>query len=280
MFFFEDIRIVMASQKKQNPHTKSVTDKFMMHFKFSGQGKVNGIDIDFYTCLICSHNLNAKKKYNLVQHIKNVHQSVYDDIVGERSLPIKLERLKLVQNLVELVTLNGRPFTYLHDSGFQAIIQKDLDKFYDAGCNLNLSNPNFPETKGHMHGMSEKVRIKIKEEVSNRPLSLLVDIVTKNRRSIFGMSIQFICNGQLKVRSIGMIELTESHTAKYLSKVLCRRLEAFELDLKQIISITTDNGSNVLKMVRDVETILKEKIDVDENVSLRHPKPIDDNNSD
>lgn len=270
----------MASHKKQNPHTNPVTDKFMIHFKFSGKEKVNGIDSDFYNCCICSHKLNAKKKYNLVQHIKNVHRPIYDEVIDERNLPIKLERLKLVQNLVELVSLNGRPFTYLHDSGFQTIIQKDLDKFHDAGCDLSLSHPNFPEIKDHMHEMSEKVRIKIKEEVSGHPLSLLVDIVTKNRRSIFGMSIQFIINGQLKVRSIGMIELTQSHTAEYLSEVLCGRLKVFGIDLKQIISITTDNGSNVLKMVRDVETILKGKADVDENVPLRQSQPINDTHFD
>lgn len=266
----------MAFQSNQTPLKNTITDKCKMHFEFVGKEKVKERDVDFYICKICSTKLNGTTAFNLVRHVKKVHSNLYNEIVGQKSTPIQLERLQLLQNIVEIIALNGRPFTIIHDSGFQAIIQKDLEKLQAAGCGLSLSHPNFPEVKKHLRDMATGVRIKIKEEVSGRPLSLLVDIVTKNNRSIFGMSVQFMMNGELKVRSIGMIELMQSHNAEYLSKIVCDRLHVFEIHLKQVFTITTDNGSNVLKMVKDVEAILKKKVEAVEHVPFECLPAIDD----
>lgn len=55
--------------------------------------------------------------------------------------------------------------------------------------------------------MGESVRDKIKQEVSGRALSLMLDIGTKNRRSIFGISVQYIImNGKLRIRSIEFVQ--------------------------------------------------------------------------
>lgn len=91
-------------------------------------------------------------------------------------------------------------------------------------------------------------------------LAYLVDIVTRQRRSICGFSVQYILNGELKIRSIGMVELLESHTGKYIANVIIARLKEFGIELRQIITITTDNGSNVLKMVRDINNHLQSEI--------------------
>lgn len=57
-----------------------------------------------------------------------------------------------------------------------------------------------------------------------------------------------------------MIELKKSHTGQYLAEEIIKRLNELGIDLKQIITITTDNGANVLKMIRDMENILKQKV--------------------
>lgn len=81
----------------------------------------------------------------------------------------------------------------------------------------------------------------------------MIDIGTSGTRSILGVRIQFILNGKLVFRSIGMVELKESHTGVYLSGVIVKQLEAFGIKSRQIISVTTDNGENVLKTVKDIE---------------------------
>lgn len=109
--------------------------------------------------------------------------------------------------------------------------------------------------------MAESARQIIRDEVKNRNLSALFDIATLNNRSILGVSLQYSINGKLKVRSIGMVELTESHTAKYLGEVVIKRLNEFNIGLRQIISMTKDNGANVSKMVRDMDDNLKSCLD-------------------
>lgn len=105
--------------------------------------------------------------------------------------------------------------------------------------------------------MAQQARAKIRGEVKNRHLAALLDIVTLNNRSILGLSVQFRSNETLIVRSIGMLELVESHTAKYLGEVMNKCLNEFEIGLRQIVSISKDNGANVSKMVRDIDDCVK-----------------------
>lgn len=126
-----------------------------------------------------------------------------------------------------MISVNGRAFRSLLDSGFQAIIQSKLNKFKAAGCAINM-NDKLTDVKDLMHEMANKVKMKIKEEVNGRMLSPLIDIGTKNRRSIFGVSIQYRVNGVLKIRSIGMIELHKSHTASFLTDLAKHLLHDIE----------------------------------------------------
>lgn len=254
----------------QTPRKKGLYDEYMKYFEFHSEEEVQDTIKKLYTCQICLRQRNGTKSSNLLSHLQHMHADVYKQIIDAQETPPEVLRLELLQNLVEIVALNGRPFTYIHDSGFQAIIRKTLEKLNAAGCGLSLSHENFPEVKKHLNEMGTKVRDKMKEEFRGRPLSLLADIVTKNSRSIFGFSVQLLIDGKHKVRSIGMIELHHRHTAVYLAEVLCTRLDLYEINLKQIFTITTDNAANVQKMIRDVDSILKKKISVVENLPLGH----------
>lgn len=214
-----------------------------------------------HKCRLCSDELNGTKEWNLAKHISSVHQDVFLDISSGVKEPIAVTRLKLLQNCLEIVAINGRPFSCLHDSGFQAAIQKTLEELRIKNQSLNLSEQNLTVVKEHLRKTANAVRNKIRDEVKGKILSLLIDAVTKNHRSILGVSIQYALGADLKVRSIGFIELVESHTGLYLAEVVIKRLEQYGIQLKQVFTVTTDNGSNVLKMVRDLDDELQCRID-------------------
>lgn len=255
------------SRTQKTPQKKNQYDEYMKYFDFSSEEGEGETKKTFYKCKVCSRINNGTKKDNLRVHIGRVHGELIVD-TGQKSLQMK--RHELLMNLVEVVAVNGRPFKMIHDSSFQAIIRDTLNELDAGGFGLFLSDTNFPEVKKQLHHMAERVRDKMKHEVRGRALSLLADIVTKNRRSIFGFSMQFIIDGEHKVRSIGMIELHQSHTADHLADVLCTRLSLYEINLQQIFTMTTDNAANVQKMIRDVDKILKRKISVVENLPLSH----------
>ncbi|XP_031632090.1 uncharacterized protein LOC116346285 [Contarinia nasturtii] len=142
-----------------------------------------------------------------------------------------------------------------------ALLEDKLKELESAGKGINLKDPHLREVKDFLQNVADKVRQKIKTETNNRAISLLCDIVTKRGRSIFGVSLQYIVGGKVTIRSIGMIELKDRHTGAYLAELTTKRLNDFDIDLPQIITITTDNGSNVLKMIRDIETHLQCAID-------------------
>lgn len=224
-----------------------------------------------HICSLCLTELNGLKPWNLSSHLSSKHPKIYAKISGEKKEPIKVKRAKMLNSLVEIVSVNGRSFTHLLDSGFTKSIQCQLDELQAAKCGLNLSNPNLFEVKQKLSEIATQIREKIRSEVHGKPLSLLADIGTKRNRSIFGVSIQYSNNGNLKVRSIGFIQLTEKHTGIYLAKMIIDRLKNLEIDLKQIVSVTTDNGKNILKMVRDIQSHLVNEIEkskVDNNIEI------------
>lgn len=228
----------------------------------------------YYKCQFCKELKNGTKNANLAGHLKTCNPFVFSEISRGENDPIDVKRLKLIQNLTEIVTVNGRPFTSLSDSGFMAILRKELDELRAAGCPLNLSEGNFPEIKDYLTNTAEKVRAKIKKEVKGKTLGLLCDIVTKNHRSLLGVSVQYMFDGQPRVRSIGIVELHQSHTGLYLAEKVIEILTEYDIETMQVISITTDNGSNVLKMVHDVEhlqAINQQKSHVEQNVAECDP---------
>lgn len=58
-----------------------------------------------------------------------------------------------------------------------------------------------------------------------------------------------------------MTELTEPHTASYIKKIFLAVIESYGISLKQVFTITTDNGSNMLKSVQ----LLSEKSEISSN---------------
>lgn len=211
-----------------------------------------------HKCIICQESFNGSKKWNLASHLQHCHAKEYVEISINETIALK--RLKLLHSCTEMVTVNGRPFSCLHDSGFQNAIHTTLEELRAAHIPLNLSDYNLTVVKNQISQTAAKIRAKIQAEVRGRPLSLLVDIVTKHKRSILGVSLQYNFNGMLKIRSIGFIELWDRHTGKYLATVIIKRLELLEIKLKQIFTVTTDNGKNVLKMVRDMTEYLNAEI--------------------
>lgn len=246
----------MDSPRKRKLNEETITAKSLEYFTLLSDDGVKRM----FRCNICSKPYSGTKLNNLSHHLEAIHDDIYNEINGQNRA-ISVRRLELLQNLVEMVSVNGRPFSSILDSGFQSIIRNEVKNLNAAGCSLHLMDENLPDVKKHLNEMAECVREKIKQETCGRALSLMMDIGTKNRRSIFGVSLQYISNGKLRIRSIAMKELLKAHTAEYLANVVQERLRLYGIDLRQILTITTDNGANVLKMIKDIDNILQKEIE-------------------
>lgn len=261
---------------------------------------LQGLPANLYKCCHCGEVKNGNTKRNLVSHLKNKHHAIYEKSVkiSPNQKTFAQQRLELVQNCVEIVTINKQPFTSLLKSGFSKIIADKLQMLEEAGFGVNL-NRNLDVIKDHLRATAKRIREKIENEMKGRLISLSVDIVTKNNRSILGVYAQYVLNDEIVVRCIGMVELHESHTGLYLSKLIRECISEYEVDEDQIISVTTDNGRNVIKMIkhlneskepecpstvcstsdRPVNVSEPEKLHGDEN-SRAHSVPYEENEND
>lgn len=166
-----------------------------------------------------------------------------------------IKKLKFIQNCVELVSINARPFRCLMDSGFKKIVQEQLKELEEGNCSVNLNSNKFPEIKSYIESVSTKITKQIQAEVKNKLVSVMVDITTKSNKSLLGISLQYILNGAILVRSVGMIEMKESHTAAYILKLIKACLNTYEISSQQIVSITSDNASNMTSMMNSWNNI-------------------------
>lgn len=225
-----------------------------------------------YTCKLCNKTIKGKQKSNLPVHIKTCHIKVYNTKVKlpEKNslIAVREKRLNLLQNCVRKVTIDHEPFTAILKTSFQNIITNKLKKFALANVPLNLRDKNLTVVKDHLHATAAKIRMKIKMELIGRLFSLMIDGASRKNRSVLGISVQYIINGELKIRMLGLKELTESHTGDYLGAVVRECIEDYDCEISQSISCTTDNAANMTKMVRDMN---KENYDEEELVDAGHP---------
>lgn len=202
-----------SNPKKCNPNSENSAAKqfYDIEKTISFEGK----DIILYKCKICSQSKNGNNPANLVSHLRLVHEDMYLTKVKKKvengDIKMQAKRLKLLQDCVTITTVNKQPFSDLLNTGFQSIINKKLLKLEAAGYGINLKCKNLMPVKNHIHETAVKIREKIAVQIKDRLFSLSADIVTKNNRSILGIFIQYILDGKLQNRCMGMKELHSRH---------------------------------------------------------------------
>lgn len=218
-----------------------------------------------------------KKKSNLVSHLLANHRKVHDDHVLEQVdvIAAKEMQIKLLQCMVEKVTLNGRPFASLNDSGYVKSIEDKLNVLTKTGFDIKLNDKKFSQIKEYISATSNKITEKIKAETDGRNISLMLDIATKNDKSILGINLRFIVDGKITERCIGMIPLNERHTSLNLASEVKKCIDKFGKTLKQVKSITTDNAGNVVGIVDylNEETLCATEEEAEEEMPSRYFAP-------
>lgn len=151
------------------------------------------------------------------------------------------------------MTLNGRPFSIVEDSGFRKILCP-----LDDALNFSLNRRN------RIQEITETARLmreKISKEVRGKLICVKLDAVTRLERSFLGINIQMCQNGKLVLRNLGVKEIFGSHTSAKITSLCKSTLAAFEIKPIQIYAITTDNAANMLKVSRLVQAEIEESME-------------------
>lgn len=209
--------------------------------------------------ILCRTKISNNHHGNKMRHLKTAHRPIYDQILKQskkkKKFHIECDGIKVALSInliyaafVELVTKNGRPFTICNDSGMRILINPILEAIYKFTGEKFVINTSIIKQKVTI--VYNFVRSRIVAAIQSRPLALMTDISTKHNYSILGMSIRY-CTDDLVIvtRTIGMLVLTKSHTAKNLYEAIIQVLKEYEIKANQIISYTTDNAGNIVNVV-------------------------------
>lgn len=222
---------------------------------------------NLFQCNICQETKNGTYPSNLVSHFKSKHSEIYaNEISIRKEEHIQIQRLKTLHSCVEIVTIGSQSFRFLTSSGFRNALEHQLREYQLAGCALDLSDHHIYEIKSKIHECRSKIEQQIKLETKNQVVSVMVDSATRNGRSIFGVNIQYKYNEQLRLVTLAMCELKKNHTAQYLGDIVVNVLSKYGIKLEQVLTFTTDNGSNMLAMIKNVGKRIfgPSNVDIDE----------------
>jgi bifunctional polynucleotide phosphatase/kinase len=162
----------------------------------------------------------------------------------KRRLSIEITERQVVNACVEMVTVNGRPFKALSDSGFRKILDPILKGF---GGTFTISPENI---RDKVEGKAKEIRDQIKKDVKNRFVSVKMDCATRLDRALLGINPQFNKKGKIQLYTLAIIEVKKSHTAVNFKQNLLDVFGVFGIKLWQVYSLKTDNGSHMLKACR------------------------------
>lgn len=121
-----------------------------------------------------------------------------------------------------------------------------------AGLGINL-NRNFLEIKSNIKHVASEIRRIIRDKLAGHLVGLMLDIASKNNRSVIGIGVQYRHEGATQIHSLGIIALNELHTADYITRMVKDCLRVFEVPITNVVAITTDNASAMLAMIRQFD---------------------------
>lgn len=252
--------------------------QFKEYFKFNTEN-------DKTICQIegCGKIYSGYRTTNLWRHLESAHREIYEHVLPERKVRKKARCenfiLDMRQAIVELCTVNGRPFSIVEDSGFVKMVNIACET---AGENspdyLKIHIPaefNVETLKTDINAAYLYIKMQISLEVKNTLVALMVDIRSKRGKAILGIQIQYIVDDKIKVRTIGMIRMLRPHTGAYIAELIESKLKEYNISLDQIYSLTTDNGANMLKAVslvghsaRDLVSLEEECEEIDDELLI------------
>lgn len=173
----------------------------------------------------------------------------------KKSLPVLIDRENFLNGLIEMFTVEGRPFSMLEDPGFSKVISPILKAF-----NLTINRHNIAD---FIHQKYEEMKQNLIQLVENRLLCLKIDCASRNERSFLGINLQFVLDGKITVYTLSALELFSRHTGTNLKTAIIEELKKYNISSSQIYSVTSDSGANMLKTVKllDEESRLKNQIE-------------------
>jgi hypothetical protein len=209
-----------------------------------------------FECQLCEATYGiSTSTTTLRRHLLNIHNSVY---ISNNSQPKQITPYTLAKQshittkLAEWITVDLQPFSTIEQAEFKQFIYT-LDPRYVLPCRQTI--------KQEVNSLFSERRTNIQSELNGftTKVALTTDIWTSNynHTAFLGITLHYIDGDwQLKKCLLDFIPIEGPHSARSILNKLINLLQEFNIS-DRVISITTDNGSNILACGRDLACKLK-----------------------
>jgi len=149
----------------------------------------------------------------------------------KRRISYQTNEETIVSSLIKIVTTDGKPFIFLDSEVFKEI----MDPIYNA---LDMNPVTSRNIMNFVSVKEQFVKGNIRALLKGKLLSLKVDVATRMVKAILGINLQMIhaslAKTEIIVKTLGMIELGESHTGIYMKNKILEILDDYGISLDQI----------------------------------------------
>lgn len=212
-----------------------------------------------FACQIddCEHKYPAKS--SAIRHVRLNHNDFFIEIQNNKKekqndcsyeefeIRVKVKPDDIWNACVDLVTINGLPLSVVEFTAFKKILEPYVISLKRHGVDLIINRHNIREK---IEKRAKSVKEVIVSEARNKLVCVMIDIASRYNRSVLGVNISYFHDGKTRTRTIGMHTLRFSQTARNLKELIKKNLLDFSIKLdEQVISVTTDNGKNMIKTI-------------------------------
>lgn len=204
-----------------------------------------------------SKPMQSTKPSNLKRHLSQMHPETYKELFPHdvsKEKQIEMDIYNVMQDAIELVTVNGYPFSMLNASGMRGFIQARVQPLQSKCQRLPINRVDIVK---QVAKASDEIRNQIKSEVKGKMISLMFDMCTIKTLGMIGVNATHMVNGHVISRSLGIIQINERHTAVNLANKVFDILTDFEIPLTNVFSVTTDNAKNAANTSRILDLVAK-----------------------
>lgn len=198
------------------------------------------VEDEKYKCKVCN-SLLSKRPDNIIRHFKLKHPVEFSEIQGKQINIASsiVTREEYIDELMGLIARLNLSFNFWNDPGVRNLFSGYAEKFKVPCSSDSMTALLKPYAQG--------VRDRLKLELKDKLLCLKFDIASRRHRSFIGISVQFINNWKIEVRALKMATIRGKTDSISLQVLIEDCLRDFGVDKRQIYTVTTDNGANVLK---------------------------------
>lgn len=187
-----------------------------------------------------SSSTSSSSTGSLVEAKKS--KSILTNYFEAQKINIAMTSAKFKRHIIELVVNSGLPLSVFSSPGFIGLNGEMASKLGVSLDRHNIRKITLEEANNRKN--------LLKNMLNGKFIHLKMDACTRQRVNYFAINVQFVSdNNETIIRTLAVKDTKAQHASEQVCKLIEDVLKDFEIKKENILTIVTDNASNMIKTV-------------------------------